>query len=698
MKKRQDMTCRELIKAMGDFRGRFLSGNATTQEQPLCALPEVTGSWKRLLESGANPETISQKRHLDDKTAEVALKRRKYLVDIAHSVLSASIQKDSNTFCSVGIIDENNVLLTACAKGEDIVSFLREANAFDDKKGRGDMPVNKDSVVFYGGLAYDEQSVGTSAWSIANQNKVPVQLINTDQFSSAYAQAAQSITAVPILNADRSVFATVIYVHNLDEPMLDMNYAECARLDLNFAGIIAAAIERHARHQETKPILVNPKSSARDYSIILANEQGDITLFEDKLLVMLGVPDNPPSTIEELFLDDVDLCRTILSGVKCSARQRILGSQSEVGIEAESNTVACSLLSASILIKIKELTNIQLNERSKAESQGQIGFSDILGTSASTMRLKRICAQFASSDENVLLAGESGTGKELIARAMHNESRPQHPFVIFNASAIPKDLLKTALFGYEPGNDAEGSSSVGRAGAIERAGQGTLFLDEIADIPLTIQASLLRIIDDRTVTRIGGTRSIPYECRIIASTNRNIRDLIKRGLFREDLYYRLATLGILVDPLRKRPIDVIPIYRNYLRIVCEKRGTPIPMVSESFVNALQDCEWPGNVRQLQNAIIYAVNMAEAEQSSSLTKDHLPPLVVLGSAADEYHGTLGEAADDDEIFNLAVLEKKTIQRAYRVVGGNPTRMASMLGISMSTLNRRLKEYGLTKGVC
>ncbi|NMA14392.1 MAG: sigma 54-interacting transcriptional regulator, partial [Clostridia bacterium] len=200
-------------------------------------------------------------------------------------------------------------------------------------------------------------------------------------------------------------------------------------------------------------------------------------------------------------------------------------------------------------------------------------FAAIVGSSAPIRKTVSLARRFAKCESNILLQGESGTGKELFARAIHNISRPNRPFVAVNCGAIPKTLAESELFGYE-GGSFTGAERQGRQGKIEYAGNGTLFLDEIGDLPLDLQPILLRVLEEKQIVRVGGTRSIQVDFQLVAATNKNLFDLMEKGQFREDLYYRLAVFKLVIPPLRERGQDILLLSDYFLSALAQKRGIP----------------------------------------------------------------------------------------------------------------------------
>lgn len=301
-------------------------------------------------------------------------------------------------------------------------------------------------------------------------------------------------------------------------------------------------------------------------------------------------------------------------------------------------------------------------------------------------KLKTIIARakkVANSPSTILLTGESGTGKEVFAQAIHNASdREGGPFIPINCGAIPKELIQSELFGYDAGAFT-GADRKGRMGKFEIANGGTLFLDEIGDMPLRMQVNLLRVIADRSIVRIGGTKQIPVDVRLIAATNQNLLEEIEKGNFREDLYYRLNVVPFRLPPLRERPEDVIPIANYHLSRISNKFGKDINKIHPNAKQALAAYSWPGNIREVRNAIEQAVNMT---QSDTILIEHLPEYI-------QNQEKKFTQTENHKLFRLSALEKETIGRALLHYNGNITNASKALGIGRNTLYDKMKKYGI-----
>jgi DNA-binding NtrC family response regulator len=319
----------------------------------------------------------------------------------------------------------------------------------------------------------------------------------------------------------------------------------------------------------------------------------------------------------------------------------------------------------------------------------------LIGESEATRLVKEKIEQVAKSEITVLIQGESGTGKELVAEAIQRKSsRASGPFVTLNCAALPENLIESELFGYEKG--AFTGASGRKRGKFEIANGGTIFLDEIGDMALNTQAKVLRVLQQREVERLGGVRPIKVDVRILAATHKDLKELIKEKLFREDLFYRINVVNIQLAPLRERSEDIPLMVDHFVSIASQKVGKKIEKVAPKAMTALKNFKWPGNVRQLQNIIEGATVFARGDQ---IELDNLPEEVRLGFDPENATGNfdwleqkIADGSSLDEI--VAMIEKEMIMRMLQQAEGNQSKAAQMLGIKRGTLQYKMKTYQIS----
>ncbi|HHT9126567.1 MAG TPA: sigma-54-dependent transcriptional regulator [Candidatus Brocadiia bacterium] len=322
----------------------------------------------------------------------------------------------------------------------------------------------------------------------------------------------------------------------------------------------------------------------------------------------------------------------------------------------------------------------------RAQQRDYGGYSNgvLVGQSEQMKRIYRFIKQVSrSSTSTVLIHGESGTGKELVARAIHNtSSRKDYRFMEINCAALTESLLEAELFGYEKGSFT-GAAATGKLGLFEVANKGTVFLDEIGEMSISLQAKLLRVLQEWRFKRVGGVNDIEVDIRIIASTNRNLEEEVKQGTFRKDLFYRLNVLPIYIPPLRERKDDIIILTKHFLQKFNTEFGKNICQISEQVEKMLLDYEWPGNVRELRNVIERAVLLSSGD---TLSPEH----VMICPEKKEY---VDKSEPVLEGRSMADMEKMLISKVLKETSWRRTEAAKILGINRTTLYNKIKEYGL-----
>lgn len=322
-----------------------------------------------------------------------------------------------------------------------------------------------------------------------------------------------------------------------------------------------------------------------------------------------------------------------------------------------------------LLDRARRIHQLELENHRLAERQASQALQGVIAASEPMVKVCRLIQKLAPTQATVLLLGESGTGKELLARALHALSeRATGPLITINCAAIPDTLLESELFGHERG--AFTGAMKQTLGKIETAHGGTLFLDEIGDMPLALQAKLLRFLQERAIERVGGRESIPVDVRIIAATHRDLRAEIERKGFRGDLYYRISEVSVTIPPLRERGSDAVLMANSFLRWACKRHGRPRLSLSSGAVTAIESHAWPGNVRELENRVNAAAIMAEGKRVTALD---------LALARPEEGASIPPLR---EVRRRA--EMAAVQRALAITGGNITKAAELLGVTRPTV--------------
>ncbi len=410
---------------------------------------------------------------------------------------------------------------------------------------------------------------------------------------------------------------------------------------------------------------------------LLASEQVDLVLTDLKLpgmsgLELLQAVKRQNAALPVVVMTAFGSVETAVEAMKAGATDYVLKPFS---------------LAEMRMVVHKELDVSRLREenRSLREALGEkYSHPNIVAGSAKMQEVLAIVERVAPTNSTVLLGGESGVGKDLIARVIHEKSRrASGPFIKINSTAIPENLLESELFGYEKGAFTGASSS--KPGKFELADKGTLFLDEIGDVPPATQVKLLRVLQEREFERLGGTRTVKVDVRLVAATNRDLRAALEEGTFREDLYYRLNVVPIDIPPLREHKEDVPDLTNLFLRKFCGESGRPVTTISPEATNLLLSHHWPGNVRELQNIIERACALAKTSRLE-------PGDIHIDSSPRNKATTSGEGFLPAGM-TLDQWEDDMIREALKRAGGNKSQAARLLGLSRNALRYRLSKIGI-----
>ncbi len=352
-------------------------------------------------------------------------------------------------------------------------------------------------------------------------------------------------------------------------------------------------------------------------------------------------------------------------------------------------TIISGLLAQSVsrLQAARAERELLLNENKKLRralaEKYQVG--NLIGRSGRMQEVFEMVLRVADSNATVLLRGESGTGKSMLAKAIHyNSSRRDKPFITVNCSALPETLIESELFGHEKG--AFTGAHLRKQGRFEQAQRGTIFLDEIGELPHSVQVKLLNVIQEKEFQRLGGSRPLKSNVRIIAATNKNLEEAMEAGNFREDLYYRLNVFPIFLPPLRERPTDIILFAEHFLERYCKENNKKIRGISQPAVDLLMQHHWPGNVRELQNCIERAVLVCDEDV---LRAHHMPPTLQYSRSGSDDNGRKSFSLADA----VARLERELIEEALRESKGNQTKAAKLLDTSLRIINYKINKYGI-----
>ncbi len=408
-------------------------------------------------------------------------------------------------------------------------------------------------------------------------------------------------------------------------------------------------------------------AAQRDFAVVIT----DLNLERmSGLEVCRRITENRPDVFVIVITAFGDM-QSAISAIRAGAHDFI---NKPFQMEALAHTLDRAVQHRHLREEVKRLTE----EVSRTRGSGQL-----LGRSAAMRGVISLLQRVSDTDATVLLTGDSGTGKELVARALHSESqRAGKPFVAINCAAMPANLLESELFGHTRGAFTDAKTE--RRGLFEQAKGGTILLDEVGEMPLEIQPKLLRVLQDRKLRPLGANVEVSIEARIVAATNRDLENDVERGLFREDLYYRLNVVQIHLPPLRARGNDILLLAQHFVETYGKKTGKPVRGISSEAAKKLIAFDWPGNVRQLENSIERAVTLTRFEQ---ITVGDLPEKI------QNYEDAPANMLDVDleHSWTLEELERRYIERVLRASKGNKTQAAKVLGLDRRTLYRKLERF-------
>lgn len=561
------------------------------------------------------------------------------------------------------------------------------------------------------GYLWTEEAVGTCGIGLALIEGIPIQISGKEMFCKRAHQITNSATPVHDNNGKLlgvialSGLASAVHIHTLGMVILT---AKAIRSQI---GEIEKAREIAIRNTYMTALMESDQRG-----IITLNGDGDIVQINKKATALLGLDQsnaisgslNTPDSQESLNISA--LTRTRMDWKQTLRSKQGFTEREVTFIRGDSRfQLVCTLdpitmpdgESAGGMLLVVEHDRILQLANEMAGSQARFTFNSIIGSSLSLEEAKKVANAAARGDAAVLLHGETGTGKELFAQAIHNAS-PRHnkPFVVINCGAIPNELLESELFGYVEGAFT-GARKGGRPGKFELADGGTLFLDEIGDMPLDMQVKILRALQSGEVNRVGDMQTIKVDLRIIAATNVDLDTAIKRGTFREDLFYRISTLNITIPPLRERGDDVLTLAEAFLHRIRPRLGKPELEYSSSALKAFSQATWPGNIRQLENAVERAVNICEQsvimpdDLGLEYTDTRTAQNIASGNDHSNHATVPAEVAnlDTNSEAMLGEMEQALIARLMVENDSNISKVARSLGVSRPTLYRKLKKYDL-----
>lgn len=620
--------------------------------------PLILESWKRCLKKGIDPYQKKVPRVLSKEELKNRRLLNQELISTCRPVMESIYNFVKGSGFIVGLADKEGYILEIIGDDE-VAEIARDGN-------------------FVAGADWSEDSAGTNAIGTSLTKDIPIQVFSYEHF--CICSHNWTCSAATIHDPEGKVIG-VLDVTGTQEKV------HCHTLGMVVAAAKAVenqlSLQRAFRTCQIADSYKNTIIESIAEGVMAFDPEGVVTHVNDVVVKLLE-------------LDKQNILGKMISdiwGEENVTLQKIIRQGKEVtDYEMEVSTgsgkrLSCNLTCRPIIGRNKnqEGTVLIINEivRTRRLVQRMVGaqakftFKDLVGRNKQFLATIRMGKAAAGSTSNVLLLGESGTGKDMFAQAIHNESDGKKgPFVAINCGAIPRELIASELFGYTDGAFT-GAKRGGNPGKFELADGGTIFLDEIGEMPLELQTMLLRVLEQKTIVRIGGQEVIPVDVRIIAATNKDLLSEIRKGNFRKDLFYRLNVISITMLPLRERKDDITLLLYHFLEKLNSQLGKNIAHIHSEVEEVFRKYSWPGNVRELQNVLERAVNMATG---STLSLDLIPSEIYL-------------TKESKESLPLEQYEQEIVKKLLVQFDGNISRVAEELGVARTTIYRKINKYGI-----
>ena len=637
---------------------------------PSVVRPVILESWKRSRAFGVRMDTRLPRILTGEELAERCRQRREFC-DVALPFVESLREFATGAGFVMTVCDEEVYVLQVTGD-EDLQQVIRAGGMVE-------------------GCNRNERRIGTNGVGTPVETGQPVQVFSEEHYFGP--SRKWGCTGAPIFRPDGSVAGGICLISP---------YEKVGAQTLALAVSVAENIRRQMKMRETFETLDHLR---RNLSIIIETWPSGILLLNQDLTVVQANAGAarllmlPREALEgAAFFELIGRRALRESEVRRGVTDRL------VTIERGTQTMSLSFSiqradAGSCVVMFETAETLHRKVSRIVGSDARFRFDDIIGGSPALRDAVELARVAAGNNSNVLLSGESGTGKELFAQAIHNASaRRREPVVALNCGALPKSLIESELFGYE-GGSFTGANRDGRAGKFELANGGTIFLDEIGDMPFDVQVSLLRVLQTREVSRIGSSKTVKVDVRVISATNQNLIKAIERNEFRSDLYYRLNVFDIRIPPLRDRQGDIVSLadyfFRKYASDLPHCRMTGLSPEAYALLCRYQ---WPGNVRELENAVERAIYLAKSDQiGPECFPEHIRA-AALGETAEEMgkepmQPEAGSGAAGRSGCSLREIELRQIRRALSLSGGNVSRAGELLGLSRRTVYRKMERYGL-----
>lgn len=627
----------------------------------------IKNSHERSKEYGIEKERIVSKKILKGKEVSDAIRNNKRLITVAAPFVKILYDFVVGSGFIIILTDKEGCILNLIGD-KDIVNAAKELNM----------------VI---GAYMDEGSIGTNAMGTAIKEDSPIQVSAKEHFITAYHR--WTCSAAPIHDVQGNIIGTL----NLT--------GRSHLVNPHSLGLVVAAvrsIENQMKMESTQKKLqeaylyMNTIMNSISYGILAIDKDGIINSINDTACKIIKLER------KEIINKVIDSINSNLSHFLTEFKEGKNIRDEEVhfkfqGLRERYTMDAYPIHSESgvvgTVILLKDMQNVINLVNKYTGMRARYSFEDFIGEGLEIKRIKEYSKNVADSPSTILIEGESGTGKEVLAQAIHNYSnRKDFGFVAINCGAISKNLIESELFGYDEGAFT-GAKKGGHPGKFELANGGTLFLDEIGEMPIDMQVNLLRVLQEGVVTRIGGNKYIPINVRVIAATNKDLRKEVAKGNFRQDLYYRLSVIPIVIPPLRERKEDIPLLIKHFLQIKSKKLNKSIPQITEEQYYKILGYGWKGNVRELENFIEKFIILGGEVDIELMDNNRLNYEKFKEIVSDE------DTKEYEECYvkPLEDLEKRAILACYKKCNGNLSKVATTLNIGRNTLYSKIKKYNI-----
>ncbi len=625
--------------------------------------PEVADSWERCLKAGLDPEAPKTPvRVTQQQLATIRRDKREFIEAALPFMQFLKIAVQGSGFILV-LTDEHGIVLDVFGD-QEIMRMARDNN-------------------YIPGCCRTEQEVGTNSIGLCLIEKKPIQTSGPDHYNLRH--HSWTCASAPVFSPDNELLGAIT---------LSGKSTSAHRHTLGMVISAAEAIQNKLKQQKTAreksktDTLVECLLTSWSEAIMAVNRQGIITHANSLASKLVAVPvaQLKGKSIQQLFPSNPELINLIQRGEPFSSRE----------VALDSRQGRSYLMLRPFLIHGRQGVQgaiLVLSERSRffnivrdvSGYNARFTFEDIKGHAPELKIQMDLARMAAGTDSRILIIGETGTGKELIAHAIHNASkRKSGPFVAINCAAIPRELIESEILGYKEGAFT-GARKGGQVGKLELADGGTIFLDEVGEMPLDVQAKFLRVLEDSMITRLGDTRPVRVDVRVIAATNEDLFEKVASKDFRQDLYFRLSVVELAIPPLRERLCDLPELAEHILERIAQQNGGGRLTISEGVLQRLSEYHWPGNVRELVNVLERAAIVCQG--GVIRTRDlparllHQPRPLAVGNTA----------------RSMRDFEAELLKNALEETGGNIAAVSRRLQISRSTVYRRMKQYGIDRVV-